>query len=176
MGNDQDGAQGSSNLGVDGTPEERVREWLRLTRNESGHLKAGDWMASLVPHLDFRSAVPAMPHPSVAFAYTVQSDHCNRLQSLHGGAVATLFDFCTTMALAIVNRPGFWQFLGVSRSLNVTYLRPARCDEEILIECHIVQVGKKLASIHGVMKRKTDGQLLSTCQHEKVNIDPEPNL
>ncbi|KYK59290.1 thioesterase family protein [Drechmeria coniospora] len=158
------------------TAEGKIREWLELTRSEDGHYKAGDWMATLVPFLDVDSASAAFPHPSVTFTYTVQPDHCNRLGNLHGGAAATLFDFCTTMPLAIINRPGFWQYLGVSRSLNVTYLRPVPAGEEVLIECQIVQVGKKLASLRGVMMRKRDGLLLCMCDHGKVNVDPDANL
>ncbi|KAM4057000.1 thioesterase superfamily protein [Hirsutella rhossiliensis] len=159
-----------------GSPDDKINAWLELTKNDGGHLKAGDWMAALAPYLRVQSTSPSMPHPSVTFTYTVQSDHCNRLQSLHGGAAATLFDFCTTMPLALVNRPGFWQFLGVTRTLNVTYFRPARAGEEVLIECQILQIGKRLTSLRGVMTRKSDGQILSICEHGKVNIDPEPNL
>ncbi|ODA78029.1 hypothetical protein RJ55_06632 [Drechmeria coniospora] len=148
-----------------------------LSRDGASSLKRWqDWMATLVPFLDVDSASAAFPHPSVTFTYTVQPDHCNRLGNLHGGAAATLFDFCTTMPLAIINRPGFWQYLGVSRSLNVTYLRPVPAGEEVLIECQIVQVGKKLASLRGVMMRKRDGLLLCMCDHGKVNVDPDANL
>ncbi|EQK99263.1 thioesterase family protein [Ophiocordyceps sinensis CO18] len=166
----------ASNPFSSGRPDDKINAWLELTRNDSGHLKAGDWMAALVPYLHVQSTSPSMPHPSATFTYTVQPDHCNRMQSLHGGAAATLFDFCTTLPLALVNRPGFWQFLGVSRTLNVTYFRPARSGEEVIIECQILQIGKRLASLRGVMKRKSDGQILSICEHGKVNIDPEPNL
>ncbi|GJN66745.1 thioesterase superfamily protein [Purpureocillium lilacinum] len=158
------------------TPEGKIRAWLTLDRREDGHLKAGDWMAALVPYLDVHATSTAQPHPSVTFTYTVQPDHCNRLLSLHGGAAATLFDFCTTMPLSLVNRPGFWQYLGVTRNLNVTYMRPARAGDEVLIETHIVQVGKKLATLRGEMRRKKDGQLLCICEHLKVNIDPDVNL
>ncbi|PNY28770.1 Acyl-coenzyme A thioesterase 13 [Tolypocladium capitatum] len=159
-----------------GTPEQRINAWLDPSRNQKGHIKAGDWMNALFPYLAVQSTSSALPHPSVTFTYTVQPDHCNRLLNLHGGAAATLFDFCTTMPLALINRPGFWQHLGVTRTLNVTYMRPARSGEEVIIECHIVQAGKRLSSLRGVMKRKSDGQLLCMCDHGKVNTDPEANL
>ncbi|PHH75794.1 hypothetical protein CDD82_4282 [Ophiocordyceps australis] len=117
-----------------------------------------------------------MPHPTAVFSFVVQPDHCNRMGNLHGGAAASLFDFCTTLPLALVSRPGFWQLMGVTRSLNVTYLRPAPCGEEFLIECRIVQIGRRLTTLHGVMKRRKDGQLVSMCEHGKVNNDPEPSL
>lgn len=133
-------------------------------------------MSVLVPHIRLHSLSASGPHPSITFAYTVQPDHCNRMQNLHGGCAATLFDYCTTLPLALVNKVGFWQFMGVSRTLNVTYMRPAPAGEELLIECEIVQVGKKLATLRGVMRRKKDGQITALCEHGKVNVDPEVKL
>lgn len=113
-----------------------------------------------------------MPHPSVVFSYTIQPDNCNRLQNLHGGCAATIFDWCTTLPLALVAKPGFWMFMGVSRTLNVTYMRPAPVGTEVLIECEIVQVGKSMCTLRGVMRRKDNGAILSICEHGKVSIDP----
>lgn len=98
------------------------------------------------------------------------------MQNLHGGCAATLFDWATTLPLALVNKPGFWQYLGVSRTLNVTYLRPVPSGCEVLIECEVVQLGKRMCTIKGVMKRKQDGAIMAVCEHGKFNIDPEPKV
>ncbi|CAM1511554.1 Fc.00g090670.m01.CDS01 [Cosmosporella sp. VM-42] len=174
--NGESASEKEQRLLLDGTPEEKINTWLRLTKDEHGHLKAGDWMSTLVPNLKLESANPSGPHPSCILSYTVQPSNCNRLQNLHGGCAATLFDFCTTLPLALINRPGFWQFMGVSRTLNVTYMRPVPAGEEILLECEIVQVGKKLATVRGVMRRKSDKMLLAICEHGKVNIDSDLKL
>lgn len=129
-------------------------------------------MVSLMPYIKLHSTSAEGPHPNVVFSYIVQADHCNRLQNLHGGCQATIFDFCTTMPLTLIGRPGFWMYLGVSRTLNVTYLRPAPVGEEVLIECEIVQAGKRMCTLRGVMRRKSDGQILSICEHGKASIDP----
>ena len=77
------------------------------------------------------------------------------------------------MPLALVSKPGFWYYLGVSRTINTTYLRPIPVGTEIFIECEVVAIGKRLATLSGKMRRATDGALLATCEHGKVNTDPE---
>lgn len=77
------------------------------------------------------------------------------------------------MPLTLVNKPGFWFWLGVSRTLNVTYLKPIPLGEEILVEAEILSIGRKLVTIRGTMTRAGDGTLLAVCEHGKVNTDPE---
>lgn len=135
-------------------------------------------MSSLIPHLKLVSTTAPSPttNASVTFSYTCQPDHCNRLRSLHGGCISTLFDYCTTIPFVLVNKPGFWEFLGVSRTLNVSFLRPVPSGEEVLIESEIVQAGKKMATLRGVMKRRRDSVVVAVAEHGKFNIDPEPKL
>jgi acyl-coenzyme A thioesterase 13 len=124
------------------------------------------------------------------FEFQVKSNHTNGMKNLHGGCCATLFDWCTTTALVLVSKKGFWRFKGVSRTLNVTYLRPVPEGEVVLIESELVHAGKNLCmpialsslriktdkhtgTLKGVMKRKSDGAILAMCEHGKVNIDPD---
>jgi acyl-coenzyme A thioesterase PaaI-like protein len=105
--------------------------------------------------------------------YTIQRSDCNKLANAHGGHIASLFDLVTSMPLTLINKPGFWFWLGVSRTLNVTYLKPIPLGEEILVEAEILSIGKKLTTIRGTMRRESDGALLTVCEHGKVNTDPE---
>ncbi|KFY18582.1 hypothetical protein V493_08498 [Pseudogymnoascus sp. VKM F-4281 (FW-2241)] len=86
----------------------------------------------------------AKPTGRVVFEYTCQASHANRLGNLHGGCASTIFDICTTTALVPISKPDFWSFVGVSRTLNVTYLRPVPVGETVIIECDVVAIGKRL--------------------------------
>lgn len=110
-------------------------------------------------------------HPRVVFSFTVRPENCNASGNLHGGCTATLFDFATSMPLTFVNKPGFWLQLGVSRTLNVSYLRPIPCGSKILIDCELLSIGKTLCMTRGLMKRESDGVVLTSCEHGKYNSD-----
>lgn len=112
----------------------------------------------------------------MTFTFRIQPSHTNRLGNLHGGCAATVFDVCTSLPLALVARPGFWSYLGVSRTLSTTYLRPAAAGTEVRVECEVVQVGRRLCALRGVMRRADDGAVVATCEHTKVNTDPAPKL
>ena len=66
------------------------------------------------------------------------------MNNLHGGCTATIFDFCTTTALFPMSKPGFWEYAGVSRTLNVTYLKGVPVGEVCMVECEVVAIGKRL--------------------------------
>ena len=104
------------------------------------------------------------------YKLTVPEKYCNRLGNLHGGAASTIFDIATTATLAPIARPGHWQYAGVTRSLNVHYMRPAPCGLEIEIICTVVNAGRRLATISGEIW--AGGKILMTCEHLKVQIDP----
>lgn len=84
------------------------------------------------------------PHPRAVTRLVVTPAMCNISGNLHGGAISTLFDVCTTTALAVARRRGFWELAGVTRTLNTTCLRPVMAGEEIEIEGEVLQVGKNL--------------------------------
>lgn len=94
----------------------------------------------------------------------------NRLGNMHGGAIAMIFDMCTTMTAAPLSQQDFWRFGGVSRTLNITFLNPVQEGQEILIECSVLQQGSRLSTISGRMVDKATGKLLSVAEHNKASI------
>ncbi|KAI5848800.1 HotDog domain-containing protein [Tricharina praecox] len=104
------------------------------------------------------------------------------MSNLHGGAASLIFDVCTTCALVPYARRGFWQFAGVTRSLNVSYLRPAKLGQKVEVRCEVVSIGKRLATVRGEIWGEVEGdkgkeveggqKRLMVCEHLKVGIDP----
>lgn len=130
-------------------------------------------MTSCIPLLEIYSwSLDDPKHPKVVFSYTVPKDNQNRMGNMHGGCTASLFDLCTTLAIGLISKPGFWFYLGVSRTLNCTYLKPIPVGSKIFIECEVTSIGKTLATIRGVMRSQSDGAVLTTCEHGKFNTDP----
>lgn len=93
---------------------------------------------------------------------------CNRVGTLHGGAAATLIDILSTIALALIARPGYWEYAGVSRNLNVTYLRPAPLGMKVRIVAEVVQAGKTVCSLRARVEDEKTGEWLSIGEHCKT--------
>jgi acyl-coenzyme A thioesterase 13 len=156
------------------TAEERVRGFVDLMAAAEKEPDKRSWMAELLPYLTMLSSAPAASEkgPTVLFRFDVQQVHSNGVGGMQGGCVSTLFDYVTSLSLGMVNKPGFWFFLGVTRTLTVTLLRPIPVGEVILIEGEVVNAGRRLAHLRGRMTRESDGVVLAVCEHDKVNSDP----
>ncbi len=122
-------------------------------------------------HISVVNATRTVDKATAVFEMKAAPLFANRMGNMHGGAVAMVFDMCTTMTAAPLARKDFWWFGGVSRTLTITYLRPVRKNTELLIECEILQQGKRLSTIRGNMRDKKTGALLSVAEHNKVSID-----
>ncbi|KAI1471150.1 HotDog domain-containing protein [Daldinia caldariorum] len=154
---------------------EKVEAYLKLA-SVSQDPKDNGWMTAITPYLSIVSYSSSPPHPSITFRFTVQPIHSNGLGNLHGGCASTIFDACTTLPLHLISKPGFWQYTGVSRTLNVTYLRPVPVGTSVDIKCDILHAGRKLCALRGEMRAVTEdgreGPLLVVCEHGKASTDP----
>lgn len=68
-------------------------------------------------------------------------------------------------------------YMGVSRTLNCTYLKPIPCGTTIDILCEVLSIGKRLCTIKGEVRAVDEngnvGALLALCEHGKVSTDPQ---
>lgn len=58
----------------------------------------------------------------------------------------------------------------MSRTLNVTYLRPVNEGEEVLVESEVVGLGKRMGLVKGVMRERGTGRVAYVCEHGKVAV------
>ena len=124
----------------------------------------------MAKHLRVISAT-AEPKCTVALEMDVLPEYGNRMENMHGGAVALVFDMCTTLCTGPLARKDFWWFGGVSRKLDITYLRPVKVGSTIVTDCEVLQIGRRLATIRGVMRYKADGRTLAVGEHNKASIE-----
>lgn len=91
--------------------------------------------------------------------------------NLHGGAVALIFDICTSTAITAVSHEGFWDSGHVSRTLNCTYLRPAAMDTKVYVISEVVHLGKRQGLTKGEIRLESeDGKIAYTCEHGKAAV------
>lgn len=113
---------------------------------------------------------------TVTWNFTVPSSLCNKDGNLHGGAASTIFDNLSSTALFTIGRPGFWDNLGVTRFLAVSYFRPIPEGTQVVLECEVVSAGRRMAQVRGTMRNK-EGKVCASCLHEKVQAgSPDSRL
>ncbi|KAL5615231.1 hypothetical protein BROUX41_005287 [Berkeleyomyces rouxiae] len=149
------------------TVDDRFAAWLEEPEPDEQHARS-DFTSPLLRHVKLKDYTGG-PLPTATFEYTVQRAHCNPM-TLHGGCTASLFDVLTGMTLLPVQRPGFWELLGVSRNLSITYLRPAFAGDVLTVHCEVVSIGRRMAHIKGTIRNEA-GDIVSMASHDKADID-----
>ncbi|KAH7390539.1 thioesterase family protein-like protein [Pyrenochaeta sp. MPI-SDFR-AT-0127] len=112
---------------------------------------------------------------SVAYELYMAPNFSNLNNVMHGGAAGVIFDMSTTTALCPIARPGFWEFMGgVTRSLNISYLKAVPIGITVRLNSKVVSVGKQMAMIRGDMKSLDGKTTYCTVEHHKVNVPVLP--
>ncbi|MCJ1473317.1 hypothetical protein MMC13_001968 [Lambiella insularis] len=150
----------------------RAQSFIDLAAHNPDYHGHDAWLGPNT-HITAASSPPTTPYTTVVTRLTIPRHFCNLLGNLHGGATATILDVLTSLPLSLVPN---WELSGVSRSLTVAFLRPAKEGEEMEIKAEVMAAGKQLASTRGIMTRVRDGAVVATCQHEKVNVGPREML
>ncbi|CAL1538013.1 unnamed protein product [Lymnaea stagnalis] len=96
----------------------------------------------------------------------------NATGSLHGGVIASLVDAVSTYALTTTGsgRPGS------SIDLNVSYMRPVKLDDVIVISASTLSCGSRLAVSSVDILNKETGKLIAQGRHTKFVGDTKTQL
>jgi hypothetical protein len=80
-------------------------------------------------------------------------------------------DMCTSLTLAPISRPDFWFFMGgVSRTLNISYLRAIPIGTTIRVNSMVVHAGRTMALLGGKITSVDGKTVYYTCEHHKVDV------
>lgn len=63
------------------------------------------------------------------------------------------FDLPTSITIVACNFSG-WESTGMTRRLDVTYLKPPVEGDDLILESEVLSIGRRLATIRGVLKRE----------------------
>ncbi|KAF2811097.1 uncharacterized protein BDZ99DRAFT_462376 [Mytilinidion resinicola] len=111
----------------------------------------------------------------VAFELEITEPYSNLNDVMHGGAAGVIFDMATTSALCPLARPGYWEFMGgVTRTLNLSYLKAVPIGTTVRLESKVLQVGRQMAMIQGKMTSLDGKVIYATVEHHKVNSPVKP--
>ncbi|MCJ1258375.1 hypothetical protein MMC24_006208 [Lignoscripta atroalba] len=124
---------------------ERVKAWLKgvMEMGRGRGVEKGFDLHLLHSALLVSSAT-LTPSPTITFHVTVTPELGNFNGTIHGGAVATIFDVCGLTALSLTRRPEFWIRGAVSRSLNVVFLGAVQVGEGVEVRVEVMGVGRRL--------------------------------
>ncbi|KAF8544563.1 HotDog domain-containing protein [Trichophaea hybrida] len=121
--------------------------------------------------------IDARPEGRSVWSLTIPRYLCNLNLSLHGGGAAVLLDMCTMSALGPLAKDKFWVFLGgVTRSLSITYIRDCPEGTPVIIDSTVAQAGRTMALIRGEIKSPDGKVVYVTCDHNKANVGPPPDM
>ncbi|KAH8063206.1 acyl-CoA hydrolase [Aureococcus anophagefferens] len=102
------------------------------------------------------TTVERVSRDGVVLRTSLDASRSNFLASMHGGAIASLVDVATTVAL--VGRGGF---PGASVSLDATYLAGCGPGDAVLAEATVLRAGRTLAFTECVLRRERDGAVMA---------------
>lgn len=128
-------------------------------------LASKSWNASILKALSVHS-VEGDPLHKVIFKFTVQDDMCNRSGTMHGGALMTLVDDTTTIALLAGDPQTRGQ---VTSNLDTRFLSPAQPGDELTVIARNDKFGKSVGFCSCEIYKES--VLVALASHTKIIFD-----
>ncbi|KAK8212184.1 hypothetical protein IWZ01DRAFT_501395 [Phyllosticta capitalensis] len=164
------------------TPFERAEEFTKYVENRADYKF---WDTPVIKNIELlecetrekNAKDKTKPLVYAVWKIKIVPELLNSGYSLHGGAVATIFDMLTSFAITAGAKKDWWEMGTVSRTLNCTYLKPIPSGEFARVECEVTSLGRQLGLCRAVIRKwnseKADGSggdICYTCEHGKVNL------
>lgn len=73
----------------------------------------------------------------LVWRFPVLKEYLQGFSTYAGGAQAAAHDTCTGWTLLTIARPGYWASLGSSRTLNMSYFKPAQEGDILRLETKV---------------------------------------
>ncbi|KKZ61975.1 hypothetical protein EMCG_03532 [[Emmonsia] crescens] len=119
--------------------------------------------------------VEAIPSGGAVWELNITEFWANLNGVMHGGAYGVIFDMCTAISMCPLSREGYWEFLaGVTRSLNISYLKAVPIGTTIYIRANVIQHGRTMALIAATMESQDGKVIYATAEHHKVHVPARP--
>ncbi|GAA5817451.1 hypothetical protein MFLAVUS_010998 [Mucor flavus] len=120
-------------------------------------LSAGGYDSLVLPGLKVVNSKSGQ----VSAEFEVEKHHLNRLESVHGGLLATVVDIGGSLAIA---SKGLFA-TGVSTDINISYISGVKQGEMIQVEARVDKLGKTLAFT--TVDLFSNGRLVASGRHNK---------
>lgn len=104
----------------------------------------------------------------VAFRYHVHKETLNYWGAMHGGAISTLIDIASTIAITALDRTNR---KNISIELSTNFLAPVTPDKDVFVLCKISKIGKTVAFSTVELIETDHLKTIATASHTKAMLD-----
>lgn len=73
----------------------------------------------------------------LVFRFPVVKEQLQAFGTYAGGAQAAAHDVCTAWTIAVISKPDYWSNFGATRTLNMSYFKPAKEGEFLRLETQV---------------------------------------
>lgn len=102
------------------------------------------------------------------YSLVVPDRYCNYTGYVHGGATATMLDGLQMCTQSLIMSQEHWQHGGVTRNLQVTYFKPLKKGQSVIVNSQILQSSKTISTLRCELRDAHNNDLLASCTTDLV--------
>lgn len=104
----------------------------------------------------------------VLFRYIIHNETLNYWGAMHGGAISTLIDIASTIAITGLDKTSR---KNISIELSTKFLLPAKPNNDIYVLCKVPKIGKNIAYSTIELIDTDNLKVIATASHTKAMLD-----